>query len=133
MDTKSYRLVYAGFGLALAAVAALLVAFWPTGGEFALPEPLEAVFPLPGDIVVRQTAVEVDLPVGYSFELAVGGTPIPASEIGGTEATGLRVWQPDAFSVIPEWTAGDHTVFIAWDTTIGLPAPGTFEWTFTVR
>ena len=71
--------------------------------------------------------------MGYSFELAVDGIRIPAAEIGLTEATGDRVWQPDAFSVIPEWSPGDHTVFIAWDTTVGRPSPGTFEWTFTVR
>lgn len=125
--------MYAGLGLALVALLAVLVAFWPSGDEFELPEPLEAVFPLPNDIVVRQTAVEVDLPVGYRLELSVDGVRIPESEIGLTEATGLRVWQPDMFSVIPEWTPGEHTVFIAWDSTVGRPDPGTFEWSFTVR
>ncbi|HSG79186.1 MAG TPA: hypothetical protein VLD62_06385 [Acidimicrobiia bacterium] len=133
MDASRYRLVYTGLGLSLAALVAVLVAFWPAGEEFALPDPLEGLFPLPGDIVVRQTAVEVDLPVGYSFELAVDGVRIPEDEIGVTEATGIRTWQPDAFSVIPGWSAGDHTVFVAWDTTFGRPAPGSFEWTFTVR
>lgn len=133
VESSRYRLIYAGLGLAFAALVAVVIAFWPQGDEFTLPEPLESVFPLPGDIVVQQTVVEVDLPVGYSFELSVDGVRIPANEIAFTESTGIRIWQPGPFSVFGEWAGGDHTVFIAWDTTVGRPAPGTFEWTFTVR
>ncbi len=133
MTSDRHRLVYAGLGLALVALVAALVALWPTGEETPLPDPLEAIFPLPGDLVVRQTAIEIDLPVGYTVELFVDGLRIPANEIGFTEATGISIWQPDAFSVIPEWTPGEHTVFVAWDTAVGRPAPGRFEWSFRVQ
>ena len=133
MDRTGYRLVYAGLGLALVALVAVVVAIFPTGDEATLPDPLEGVFPSPGDIVVRQTAVEVDLPVGYSLDLEVDGIRIPPVLIGFTEPTGQYVWQPAPGTLIEQWEGGEHTVRIVWDRTFGRPDPGEFEWSFTVR
>jgi len=134
VSSRQYRLVLAALGLALAAVVAVVVALQPSGDPMTLPEPLEDVFPEPGDAVVRQTAVEFELPVGYAFDLIVDGTPIPAAEIGYTPATGRAVWQPGPLSLFPEWGPGEHTVEVRWDGLDGgLPDQGSFEWSFRVR
>jgi hypothetical protein len=128
------RLPYLAFGLALAALAAVVVLAYPEGREAVLPDPLEEVFPLPGDAVVRQTAVEVELPVGYSLEIFVDGRPVPATEIGHTPSTGVWIWQPAPGGSIEQWTAGEHTVRISWDRVAGgRPDPGEYEWSFRVQ
>lgn len=103
------------------------------GEDAALPEPLQGVFPLPGDTVVRQTAIEVDLPVGYSLDLEVDGTRIPPAEIGHTPATGVYLWQPGPTSLFEVWEGGEHEITIRWDRVAGgRPDPGAFSWTFRV-
>jgi hypothetical protein len=43
-------------------------------------------------------------------------------------------WQPSPNGLyLTEWTPGTHTVRIEWDTFIGLPDPGSFEWEFRVQ
>jgi len=120
--------------LALAMVIAAVVAFLPRGGATPVPEPLEGVFPLPGDVVVRQTGLEVDLPVGYRIlGMVVDGMPLDVDELSVIEATGDWSWQPGPGQVIEAWTAGDHTVYVRWDRTEGgNPDPGEYAWTFRV-
>lgn len=128
-----HRAAYLGLTAALAAVIAAAVILAPSGEETALPEPLESVFPRPGDTVVRQTSVEVELPVGYRIDLYVDGRPIPATEIGFVEPTGRFTWSPAPGTSIPEWEGGEHTVRVVWDRAEGgRPDPGEFEWTFRV-
>lgn len=134
MTPHRYRMVLIALGLALAAVVAVVIAVGPAGEPTVLPEPLEEVFPAPGDAVVRQTVVEVEVPVGYAIELVVDGTPIPRGEIGFTPATGRAIWQPFPGGVIEEWVPGLHTVVLRWDRVVGgNPDPGQFEWSFRVR
>jgi hypothetical protein len=118
----------------LAAVLTAVILFYPRGDAPVLPDPLEAVFPLPGDVVVRQTGIEIDLPVGYDvLELQVDGISIPPRELGVTPATGDWAWRPGEGSVIESWTAGDHTISVRWDRTSGgIPDPGSYVWTFRV-
>ena len=133
MDRGRYRVVIIGLFTALVAVIGLTVVFAPAGDRPRLPEPLEAVFPLPGDAVVRQTAIEVDLPIGYTLEIEVDGIWIPPHEIGYTAGTGEFSWQPAPGSVIVLWEPGEHTVTIRWDRIAGgRPDPGEFTWTFRV-
>jgi hypothetical protein len=127
-----HRLVYAGLGLALAALIASVIALAPSGERTALPEPLEGVFPLPGDVVVRQTAIEVDLPVGYTLDLVVDGRLVPAVEVAVTPSTGVWRWQPAPGSTTEQWSPGEHTVSIRWERTSGRPDPGEFTWVFRV-
>ncbi|MGH8874672.1 MAG: hypothetical protein ACRDVM_05395 [Acidimicrobiia bacterium] len=129
-----YRLVYAGLALALVAIIALGVAFGGNGEPAELPGPIEAISPLPGDSVLRQAVIEVDFPVGYRAELWVDGFRVPDSEITFVEATGVLRWGPSPTSTyLTEWTPGEHTALVRWDTITGLPDTGEFEWTFRVR
>ncbi len=118
---------------ALGVVALLVRLADPSGEPAHLPDPIEAVFPLPGDTVVRQTAIEIDLPVGYALDLEVDGIEIPEAELGHTEATGVFLWQPGPTATIQTWGGGEHTVTIRWDRVAGgRPDPGEFTWRFRV-
>jgi hypothetical protein len=133
VDVTKYRLVYVGLALALVAVVAVAWAFGsPPGRDIGLPEPLEAVSPIPGETALRQARLEVDLPVGYRVELFVDGRRVPESEVTRVAATGVYSWEPGPGRMLPIWSPGDHTVRITWDTESGLPDPGQFEWTFRV-
>lgn len=128
-----HRLLYLAFGTALVAVVAVTVVLAPQGEETVVPAPLEAVFPEPGDTVVRQTVVEIDLPVGYSLELYVDGAPVPDEEIGVTPSTGRYVWQPGPGRSLEVWPPGEHTIRVVWDRTEGgRPDPGEYTWVFRV-
>ena len=133
MDRATYRRIMIGALVTLLAVVAFVWIVNPLGDDAALPEPLEAVFPLPGDTVVRQTVVEVDLPAGYAIEMEIDGIRIPPNEIGFIEGTGLFSWGPGPASLWETWDAGEHTVVVRWDRVDGSrPAPGQFTWTFRV-
>jgi len=130
MDRHRLRIV--ALALALGALVALVAAIAPRGERAEMPEPIESVFPLPGDTVVRQTAIEVDLPVGYTLEIYVDGERVPPVEIGVTSSTGVWLWQPGPGRSLEQWEAGEHTVRVVWRTTAGRPDPGEFSWTFRV-
>jgi hypothetical protein len=116
--------------LALAAVVVLTLTFRPRGEGPALPAPLQRVSPLPGDSVARQTAVEVDLPVGYRVRFFVDGWAVPESEVTVVESTGRWRWQPGSEQTLDAWAGGEHVVRVEWDRTAGRPDPGSYEWAF---
>lgn len=126
-----YRLIYFGLGLIGVAAIALGIVLSTDGEEVALPEPVESVSPEPGSLVPPQTSVEIDFEMGYEAMIFVDGFPINNAIF--VEPTGVYRWSPSAIDpVITEWTPGEHTIRIVWDTYTGLPDPGSFEWTFRV-
>lgn len=126
-----YRLIYIGLGLVAVAAIAMGIVLTREGEAVVLPEPLEAVHPEPGDLVPRQTTLEIDLQVGYEAEIFVDGWPIGDATF--VEGTGVYRWAPSPSSpTFQDWAPGQHTVQIIWDTYSGLPDPGSFEWTFRV-
>ena len=128
-----YRITYTLLGLALALVAIGAVIFAPTGQLTEIPETLESYSPADGATVLHQIQVEIDLPVNYEIVLVVDGVAIPSSEIASIEQTGNFTWRPTDETIIPEWTAGIHTVWVRWDRTAGLPDPGDWIWSFRVQ
>lgn len=126
-----YRLIYLGLGLIAVAAILLGVVFSPEGESLDLPGPLESVSPLPGDLVPPQAAIEIDLDVGYEAQIWVDGWPV--ADASFVEATGVYRWAPSAGSpTLQEWTPGEHTVRVVWNTYTGLPDTGEFTWTFRV-
>lgn len=126
-----YRFIYAG--LALVGVAAVIfgVVLAREGDAIELPGPIEAISPEPGSQVPVQTPIEIDLEVGYLANIWVDGWPVANATF--VEPTGVYRWSPGPTSPsITEWTAGEHSVRIVWNTYTGLPDTGTFEWTFRV-
>ena len=128
-----YRITFTLLGLALAAVAIGAVVFAPSGTESTPPELLESYSPLDDATVLRQIDIEIDLPVNYQIDLVVDGVPIPNEEIDVVEETGKFTWRPGPTTIIPEWTAGLHTIWVRWDRVSGLPDPGEWIWTFRVQ
>ncbi len=123
-----YRWIYLGLGLLLVAVVALGIALNPEGSSDELPEVVESISPGPGDLVVGQAVIEVDLKAGYEMTMTVDGWP--AEDASHVPQTGVYRWAPSALHPITEWTPGEHTVTISWDTVTGLPDRGSYEWTF---
>ncbi len=133
MKETTYRLVYAGLGLALVAVIGLAIAFNPSGAEPRLPDPVERVFPPPNDSVIRQTVLEIDLVVGYELVLFVDGFRISPAEIRVQAGTNRYSWQPAPGRFLEAWEPGSHEIRIEWDRVSGLPDPGSYSWTFRVQ
>ena len=126
-----YRLIYIGLGFVGVAAITLGFAFSTNGEGTALPDALESISPQPGDLVPPQTGLEIDLQVGYAAKIVVDGWPI--SDATFVEGTGVYRWTPSLSSpTIQEWTPGEHTVSITWDTYTGLPNPGSYQWSFRV-
>ena len=127
-----YRSIYIGLGFVAVATVALAVVFSPEGEPIELPAPLEAVSPRPGEMVLPQAILEIDMPVGYLVEIRVNGWPITDATF--VEATGVYRWAPSpTHPSIQSWPPGEQTIEIIWDTYTGLPDPGSFTWSFRVR
>ncbi|MDX1469552.1 MAG: hypothetical protein R3258_09430 [Acidimicrobiia bacterium] len=126
-----YRLIYLGLGLVAVAAVALGLALAPEGTPIDLPGPVESVSPLPGDLVPPQAILEIDLAVGYEANIFVDGWPITDATF--VEATGVYRWAPSPSNpTLQEWSPGEHTIRIEWNTYSGLPDTGSFEWSFRV-
>jgi hypothetical protein len=126
-----YRLIY--IGLALVAVSAIIfgVVFSGGGDELVYPTQIEAVSPAPGDLVPVQTAIMVDLPFGYGADIYVDSWLMQDTTF--VEGTGVYRWAPSSTNpTITNWSPGEHTVRVVWDTLNGLPDPGEYEWSFRV-
>jgi hypothetical protein len=132
MDRKRYRGALLGLGAALAALVTVVWITNPSGHDTALPAPLESVYPLPGDAVLAQASIEVDLPTGYVVDLVVDGLPVSPAEIDSVYAVGTFRWEPGAGRVVETWRPGTHTVEVSWDRATGRPDPGSFSWSFRV-
>ncbi len=129
-----YRLIYLGLGALAVAVVLLGVVFGRGGEPVALPDPVEQVSPSPGDSVLRQAVIEVDMKIGYDLAVFVDGFRVPDTEIVFIEGTGVYRWAPSPAGLyLTEWTPGTHDVRIEWNTITGLPDVGSFEWSFRVQ
>jgi hypothetical protein len=127
------RALFVGLALALITVVALGVVFGsPDRPGVGRPSQIEAVIPEPGETVVRQTRIEVDLIGGYALDMFVDGFLIPEEELFIVEGTGVYSWQPEPDGVITELSPGQHQVLIRWRTLSGLPDVGEYSWTFRV-
>jgi hypothetical protein len=127
----SYRLIYLGLGLVAIAAIAFGIVFATEGEAVQLPEPIESVSPEDGTLVPPQTTIEIDLLVGYDAEIYVDDWLVTDATF--VEGTGVYRWAPSPSNpTINEWTPGEHTVRVVYDTVNGLPDPGDFSWSFRV-
>ena len=126
-----YRLIYIGLGLVAVAAIAFGLAFSGGGEATELPDAIESVSPEPGDLVPLQTFIEVDMQIGYSADIYIDGWLMDDATF--VEGTGVYRWAPSPNNpTISEWTPGEHTVRVVWDTIDGLADPGDYTWTFRV-
>lgn len=133
MEDRRHRITLLALTAALMLLFVVALVLYPDGDPHDLPAPLESVHPAPGEIALPQTFIEIDMVPGYELSLVVDGIPIPPGEVVGIAATGNFRWQPGLGSVIQSWTAGEHTIEIAWDRSPGrVPDPGSFTWVFRI-
>jgi hypothetical protein len=127
----SYRLIYLGLGLVAVAAIAFGIVFATEGEAVQLPDEIESVSPDAGTLVPPQTTIEIDLLVGYNAEIYVDNWLVTDAIF--VEGTGVYRWAPSPSNpTINEWTPGEHTVRVVYDTVNGLPDPGDFSWSFRV-
>ena len=108
-----YRYIYIGLGFLLVAAVSFGLAFGGNGDPVVLPGPIESVSPAPGDVVPVQGWL---MQCGQVFN-----------------ARCVHRWAPSSSNpTINEWSPGEHTIRVVYDTVNGLPDPGEFEWTFRV-
>ncbi len=131
-DTR-FRLVMIGLALLLVAVIAFAVGIAPSGSELEIPDEIESLLPGPNQAFAPQVGLAIDMQTGYDIQLFVDGQPVFAGEIDRIEPTGQFFWKPQPGQAIEEWTPGLHTVRIEWDRVVGLPDPGSFEWSFRIQ
>ena len=126
-----YRLLYIGLGLVAFAAIAFALFFSVEGTEETLPDVLESVSPSSGDLVPLQAMVVIDLEAGYEAVIYVDGWQV--TDATYVEGTAVYRWAPSPSNpTINEWTPGEHTIVVEWDTIAGMPAPGSYEWSFRV-
>ncbi len=133
MTNRQYRLVLFGLGAVFVAVVAVAIAINPRTGPVVLPAPIEDLDPGPNELMLRQGILSIDLEIGYEMELFINDRPVPATEIQEIVGTGIRRWAPQTDGVVEEWPPGDYRVRVTWNSTTGLPDPGTYAWTFRVQ
>ncbi|MDA2969966.1 MAG: hypothetical protein O3A48_04010 [Actinomycetota bacterium] len=132
MKKNTYILIILSLTILLTFTIYIGISFFQENNkEFSLPSPLENIYPLPNDQVPQQVSLEVDLPVGYELVLVIDNYIIPSSEIQFIEATGVYIWKPGSNKSFESWQPGKHIIKITWNTIVGLPDFGEYEWEFT--
>lgn len=115
-------------GIGVFAIAFLL----PTGSNQAFPAAIEAVQPAPGDEVLSQSQIGVDLRAGYTAELQLNGVPLPENELRRVEGNNEVFYLPDAGkrfeSLLPERNCATARYWLIAD---GPSGALTYTWCFT--
>ena len=93
-------------------VIALAVMARGDGSSQALDTSVEQLIPGPGDQVLMQSPVGIDLVDGepYEIRLTINGTPIPPREFVVSEALNRATYQPDDDKTLDTLATGDNCV-----------------------
>jgi len=133
VDDRRARILLIALGLLFVAIVLAAVALNEGGDAEPLPEAVERVSPRPGDAVIPQSEIVVDMQAGYDLQIVVDGLILSGDEVEVSTATGVHRWAPSDDNTITEWVPGTHTVVIRWDKVSGLPDRGSYSWSFRVQ
>jgi hypothetical protein len=101
--------------VAAVAVGCLIFAFSAPkqGGLTNTPPAIESVFPVPGNLELRQVAVVADLAPGYTGYLAIDGVEVPEDQTQFVDALNTVTLKPSPGSDFGTFQPGPHcaTVF----------------------
>ncbi len=122
--------------IAAAAVAGVVFAFsgptQDTGPK--RPEAIQAVFPVGGNLELRQVAIVADLAPGYTGYLAIDGVEVPEDQVQFVDALNTLTLRPGPGSDFAAFEAGNHcaTVFYR---QIGQPrtSSASYRWCFRLH
>jgi hypothetical protein len=139
--------------LVLAAGLFLIVAGFRAGqtgdADTRITDPaIEKLIPSPGDLVLRQGEVGIDLAPGFAGQLAIDGKSIATHEVGESQTptafdtnldarfdpgNGTVLFTPRAGAPIEAFSPGKHTIVVTyWRVTEGKEQAKTFSWQFSV-
>jgi hypothetical protein len=122
--------------VAAAAVGGLVFAFsGPTEGDKKnLPLGVESVFPVSGNLELRQVAIVADLAPGYTGYLAIDGYEVPEDDVQFVDALNTLTLKPGPGSDFATLEPGSHcaTVFYR---QIGQPRTNStsYRWCFRLH
>jgi hypothetical protein len=122
--------------VAAAAVGGIVFAFsGPTQDEGpGKPPAVESVFPLSGNLELRQVAIVADLAPGYTGYLAIDGNEVPEDDVRFVDALNTLTLTPQPGSDFETLQPGPHcaTVFYR---QIGQPRAnsGSYRWCFRLH
>jgi hypothetical protein len=122
--------------IAAAAVGGLVFAFSaPTEGDKKnLPPGVESVFPVSGNLELRQVSIVADLQPGYTGYLAIDGNEVPEDDVQFVDALNTLTLKPGPGSDFATLEPGSHcaTVFYR---QIGQPRTNStsYRWCFRLH
>jgi hypothetical protein len=103
-------------------------------GPKALPQDIEAVSPLPGELTGLVDTVSVDLADRYTGVLVIDGVEIPEDQLQRVEGIQTVSFRPGPGKEFSQFRAGENTVTVKyWDGRLqDRPANGlySYSWTF---
>ena len=122
--------------IAAAAVGGLVFAFSgpTTDSGPAKPEGVEAVYPFPGNLELRQTAIVADLAPGYTGYLAIDGNEVPEDDVQVVDALNTVTLKPGPGSDFASLEPGSHCVTVFYR-QIGQPRTNSasYRWCFRLH
>ena len=122
--------------IAAAAVGGIVFAFSGPSGTDAdnLPPAVESVFPLSGNLELRQVMIVADLAPGYTGYLAIDGNEVPDDDVQFVDALNTVTLRPGPGSDFTTLEPGSHcaTVFYR---RIGQPRENStsYHWCFKLH
>lgn len=148
--SKRQRFVFAALlGLGLALVIYGFSTAKTGDDDVRITDPaIERLIPKPGDLVLRQGQVGIDLAPGYTGVLVIDGQEIATYQVGQSESptafdqsldvqydqgTGTLLYTPRTGGPIEAFSPGGHIITARyWQLQQGREASRTFTWTFSV-
>jgi hypothetical protein len=122
--------------IAALAVGLLVFAFSGPSGDSgpAKPEAIQSVFPVPGNLELRQVFITADLAPGYTGYLAIDGAEVPEDDVQFVDALNTLTLKPGPGSDFEQLEPGSHcaTVFYR---QIGQPRTNSasYRWCFRLH
>jgi hypothetical protein len=98
-----------------------------------LPPEVEQVVPKPGDLVLRQSSVGIDLKSGYTGVLIIDGKEIPEDQLQIDQAQATIFFTARQGAEIESFAPGQHSVTaVYWKVTESRDQATSFTWSFKV-
>ncbi len=122
--------------IAAVAVGGLVFAFsGPTQDDApGLPPAVESVFPVGGNLELRQVSIVADLAPGYTGYLVIDGNEVPEDDVQFVDALNSLTLRPQPGSDFERFEAGSHCAAVFYR-QIGQPRANSnaFRWCFRLH
>lgn len=124
-------IVLAGLVAASAVFATAIIVYAGNSGGTDLPVAIQSVAPEPGDNVLSQADIVVDLAVGYTAELEVNGFAIPEEQLFRVEGLNQVTFKPGPNQILERLRADQNCVQVRyWLIAAGSDDSNLYTWCF---